>query len=160
MGKRGPKPQPTRLRILRGNPSKRAIRKREPTPDPAMPAPPASLSGPVLAKWHEIAPRLHAMRVLTQADADALAIYCTNWVRWRESVAWADEHGSTVTIRNDKGEVRFLAIAPQVTAGFKALDYVIKLGDRFGLSPSARAGLSIQPDDQNDPLAKFLRGEA
>ena len=43
MGKRGPRPQPTQLRLVRGNPGKRAINKLEPKPDGGIPAKPAWL---------------------------------------------------------------------------------------------------------------------
>ena len=51
MGRRGPPPKPTRIRLLQGNPSKRPINKREPKPPDGSPRCPAWLSPEAKRTW-------------------------------------------------------------------------------------------------------------
>ena len=61
MAKPGPKPQPTNLKIIRGNPGKRDLNSNEPQPDMVMPDPPDTLSDEARAQWDVVAPQLHTM---------------------------------------------------------------------------------------------------
>ena len=55
MAKRGPKPQPTALKLLRGTRADR-VNDAEPCPPPGEPAPPAYLDAEGLAEWGRRAP--------------------------------------------------------------------------------------------------------
>jgi phage terminase small subunit len=83
MGRRGPAPKPTALKLLQGNPGKRAINGREPKPKTGMPRCPDWLDEEAKACWKRIVPQLNGMGVLTLIDADALANYCDTWSRWK-----------------------------------------------------------------------------
>ena len=89
MGKRGPRPLPTRLHILHGNPSKLDLKKRnEPEPETGIPDPPTILGGEALLEWHRITAELLQLGLVTKVDRAALAAYCQAWGRWVE----AEEH--------------------------------------------------------------------
>ena len=71
----GPPPKPTKLRILQGNPSKRALPKNEPeTSGPANK--PKGLKGRASKVWDEYAPRYIAMGTLTHEDEPAFERWC------------------------------------------------------------------------------------
>ncbi len=72
MGKRGPAPKPTNIRILEGNLSKRPFNSREPEPQPGEPALPVHLDAKARRIWRQLVPLLLNMRVLTEADGEAL----------------------------------------------------------------------------------------
>jgi P27 family predicted phage terminase small subunit len=79
MGRRGPKPLPTVLKIERGNPGKRALNADE----PELPPPPAAatkapkeLTGLALAEWNLQVDVLIERGVLTAADMYAFRQYC------------------------------------------------------------------------------------
>lgn len=76
MGRRGPQPQPTALKIARGNPGKRPLN----TEEPQLPAPdltaPKGLKGRALREWQELGPTLLAAGVLTMADLKCFLTYC------------------------------------------------------------------------------------
>src|SRR5262245_55801485 len=59
-GPRGPAPTPNVVKLLRGNPGKRAIRP-EPQPEipPEVPEPPPILTGAAKAEWVRVAGQLH-----------------------------------------------------------------------------------------------------
>ena len=74
---RGRKPVPTALKVLRGNPGKRALSQDEPEPPPlADDATPPTLSDEARLEWAELAPALSAVGLLTSLDAKALAQLC------------------------------------------------------------------------------------
>lgn len=72
---RGPPPKPTKLRILQGNPSKRALPKNEPQPSgPAVR--PKSLDGMAAQIWDTYAPRYITMGTLTHEDEPSFERWC------------------------------------------------------------------------------------
>ena len=85
MGKRGPAPQPSILKYVRGNPRKEKLNENEPTPELVDDGiqPPEGLPERALKKWHEAKKVLRDMRVLTEADTETLARYCRLWERFR-----------------------------------------------------------------------------
>ena len=81
MGKRGPKPQPSALKVLRGNPGKRRI-----SPEPKAhgePTPTEELSGRALELWNRIVPQLIGMGLAKSVDSDSLTAMCQWWDRYQ-----------------------------------------------------------------------------
>ncbi len=76
MGLRGPAPEPTALKLHRGNPGKRPLNQWEPQPLPVPPACPAHLDADAKKEWRRLVKILMRMRVLTEADGMALASLC------------------------------------------------------------------------------------
>jgi phage terminase small subunit len=78
MGKRGPAPEPSILKYIRGNPSKETLNTAEPTPElvPQDFPPPKILNGKAADVWNDTVPKLAKMRVLTEADVPTLTRYC------------------------------------------------------------------------------------
>ena len=77
MGRRGPAPIPTAIRIMEGNPGKRPLTGREPQPAAGVePRCPDHLDKDARKEWRRLVPILLRMRVLTEADGYALANLC------------------------------------------------------------------------------------
>src|SRR5687768_11480526 len=87
----GRRPQPTALRVLRGNPGKRKPSDQEPVPpaDIAV-VKPAGLSTGAGAIWDELAPICLAMRTLTSADVLAFSSLCELQSTMRQVAASKD----------------------------------------------------------------------
>ena len=82
---RGPRPQPVKLKLLRGNPGQRRIGQVfEPPKPPRPPDPPAFLSGEALAEWHRVVPSLMLFGLLQETDTMVLAAYCVSAARWKD----------------------------------------------------------------------------
>jgi hypothetical protein len=65
----GPRPQPIKLRLLRGNPGRRPVPSTfEPPQPPAPPSPPSFLKGYALDEWRRVALGLHVFGLLGEAD--------------------------------------------------------------------------------------------
>lgn len=151
MGKRGPAKQPTKLRLMRGDPSKVGKNKKEPKP-PAGCEPPPFVKGETLKVWKEIAPPLLAAGIITQADAIELGHFCETEVSYRQAMAEVLRDGPLMINRyGDKQPSGAFKAAMQARAQLS------RDADKFGMTPSARAGMQIKPVDDSDPLGEFLK---
>ena len=159
MGKRGPRPTPTQLKIMRGTPGKRRLNAEEPSPPAAAGDAPKHL-GPVAAeRWHELMPMLQSVRVMTQADVEALARYCDTYEWWLATRAKLKKEGDTYSILNDAGEVKYIAQRPEVSIAHKLAQQLRQLEQDFGLNPSARASLHVEkPQDIKDDEDRLMFG--
>jgi len=154
----GRRPQPTKLKIMRGDPGKRNAKKKlksEPQPElSALDAPP-SLSEVALAVWRRKAPALARCGILTVSDRDALERYCHTTEMWhecRESIK-ANGLSSATAAGGSKGN-------PEVAAlrGFSA--DLLAIEREFGMTPSARSGMVVNREEEADPLDEFIRAKA
>jgi len=133
------KPKPTALKVLQGNPGKRAINKREPQPG-ALGPPPVDLCEVARAKWAELT-RLECWGlVTTQADAELLAEYCRLHARKANAEGKVAEFGELV-----KGANGFPVQSPWVSAADRCWAGMFKIALEFGGSPSSRTRLSTGP---------------
>jgi len=141
MGRRGPAPQPTKLRILRGNPGKRKINKNEPKPTNGEPPMPSWLPAEGKTAWRWIVRELAPIGVVTLADEAALTATCEAWARYVKASKRYHRSGCP---RSEK-IARF------------ALTQVRQFLGEFGLTPSARTRLSGHGHiEEKDPLAELM----
>lgn len=157
MAKRGPKPQPTKLRIAHGNPGKRPIVDVAKGPSPSRPEMPAWLGAVAQAKWRSVVPQIEATGVLAAVDVDIIAAYCVACQRLQvadEAIAKAD-----LTISRGTGG---LAPHPLIAIQDKAIRTIEKLGALLGLNPHSRRGWLDGGDDGDgevDPIDELLDDE-
>jgi len=152
-----PKPTPTALRLIKGNPGKRKINKQEPKPKQGVPKCPAHLDPKAKTAWKKLCAHLEQMGVLTLADALALETLVSVYARIRDLQKSIKDHGATTyeSVRED-GAVFHKAL-PQVAQLEKAESTFRSYLTEFGLTPSARAKLKTEePDDKDDPLSKYV----
>lgn len=77
MGLRGPQPKPTALRVLEGNPGKRALDlSAGVNPRVEIPSAPAHLSKEAKKEWKRITPILEELGLISGLDRTALGLYC------------------------------------------------------------------------------------
>jgi len=81
----GPRPTPTHLKLLRGNPGHQKLNKEEPqpAPPPEVPEPPAFLDGYARDEWWRVAPELLVLGLLSTVDLMPFAAYCQAYAHWR-----------------------------------------------------------------------------
>lgn len=166
MGKRGRKPQPTTLKVLRGNPGRRPLNKDEPRPELKAPRCPPELGGLARKEWNRVVPQLKILGLVTLIDRAALAAYCINWERWILAEDQIRKNGMIYMqgreVDKETGEVLkvgypaqnpYLAIANRAQKEMKA--FLVE----FGMTPSSRTGLSSKgypmPEDDRNPWEKF-----
>jgi P27 family predicted phage terminase small subunit len=147
---KGRKRKPTALKLVRGNPGKRALPKDEPKIDPAVPMCPKHLNATERKLWAEIGRELCAAGVLTRVDAGVFEVYVTALATMRrvkpdieEELVWGGPNGGPI-------QNPYLAIYN------KAKEHVMKAGAELGLSPASRSRVSVKkPKEDVDILAEF-----
>ncbi len=160
MGRRGPPPKPTRLRLLAGNPGKRPVNEREPKPRQGIPRCPSWLARDAKAFWKRMVPELMRMRILTVVDGEALAAFCQTHARWREAEQFLAKHGSVYPIRDERGHVRYMQQFPQVSISRNLLHQLRGFYQEFGLTPASRTRIAVGSRDSqlDDDDAFRLKG--
>ncbi|RZN26968.1 phage terminase small subunit P27 family [Bradyrhizobium sp. Leo121] len=153
----GPPPQGPHLRLLKGNRSKRPVRvPPEPARADECPPPPEHLNGYARETWHQLAPELFRLGLLTILDVGPLAAYCTAAAQFRQAeeaiqrMAKEDERGHALTITGSAGSQ---VTNPLLRIASQAMNDMQRIGAQFGLTPSGRLRLSgITPPP---PPSKF-----
>lgn len=158
MGKRGPRPEPTAIKIARG--TAKSPRKTEPAPPATGIVMPGHLGEVAQAKWRELLPLLQAVKVMTDADVEALARYCDTYEWWLATRAKLRKEGDTYPILNDGGEIKYIAQRPEVSIAHKLATQLRQLEQDFGLNPSARTSLHVEKPkaEGDDEAAAILFG--
>jgi P27 family predicted phage terminase small subunit len=144
--------QPTALRVLNGNPANRPLPKGEPIPPSGMPPCPSSLSSEAQRVWRSMAAKLHRTHLLTSIDGNAFECYCIALATLRKAQAVLDKKGFTVTTENGYEQQR-----PEVAIARQALESVRRYSAEFGLTPAARARISLPAlEGEEDDAAGIL----
>ena len=157
MGKRGPPPTPTALKILRGNPGRKKLNEHEPQPD-GRPVCPSWLLPEAKLKWKSLVPQLQALGLATKIDGDALAQYCQVWARWRAAEVFIAKHGDTYESTDRQGGAR-TKLSPYVLITQNLLAIMHRLQREFGMTASARSQIHVEqaPKRQSEFMALINR---
>src|SRR4029079_10913387 len=138
---------PTHLKLLKGNPGKRAIRAAPGLAVPATPPdPPEFLDEHAKNEWWRVAPELHALGLLTVLDLQPLAAYCQAYAHWVTAeralarMAAEDPHFSGLMITGSTGSHM---ANPLVKIARGAAADMLRFAAEFGLTPVARSRLSV-----------------
>lgn len=150
----GRKPKPTALKVLAGNPGKRALNRAEPRPKVVMPRPPEHLSDEEKTKWKAVVRELHPLGLVTKIDVDALAMYCVIFVRWMKAEKMVREEGEII-----KTAAGNIIQNPYLSIANRALDQLNKLGAEFGMTPSSRSRVKADLKDPDQELEQMLFGQ-
>jgi phage terminase small subunit len=129
----GRPPTPTALKLLNGSAKAHPGRINRDEPMPAIGAEPPDYlptRGPARRAWERLAPMLTRLRILTEADADALAAVCLSLAEY-------------LAAKQHKDQWRRAADAQRrCIAGLAT----------FGLDPQARIKVKVLPPTEKDPL--------
>ncbi len=110
-----------------------------PAPEPAACARmPSTLSTGAKAVWKRLAPSLAQLSMLTTADRDVFVLYC-EWVATAEEAAKGVKAGAFI-FETASGHRQ---VSPDLTVFKQASEMVIKLADRFGLTPTSTTSILI-----------------
>ena len=166
----GRRPTPTHLKVVKGNPGKRAINKKEPKPKREIPGCPAYLSNTAKVAWGRLSVVIDRMGILTEADGPALERLCDCYaeiLECRDIIARDGRTYSSVTTRTTSEEGEQVTVE-EVKSLLKANPAVGMLADadrrfksylvEFGLTPAARSKVQAKAEDdaKTDPLQEFF----
>ncbi len=153
MGLRGPAPKPTVFRIQEGNPSKRPINHCEPQYERRIPKCPDHLDKDARREWRRLAPLLFKARLLTEADYIALGNLCQAYSTMKKAQAALDK--SSLLLKTPSG---YIQQSPLIGIINHTMAQITGLCREFGLTPSSRVRLSVEPEDATDELERILSG--
>ncbi len=137
---RGPKPKPTVIKKLEGNPGRRPLNVREPThevPGREFDEPPEELSTDPAAEteWRRLAPMLRRSKQVTDIERSSLIALCREWSRYLK----AGEHVARLGMVVQAPKSGYPMVNPYLSIGNKALLHCSKLWAELGLTPSSRS---------------------
>lgn len=133
------------------------------TPASASTDPPDCLGERGRVIWARAVAILTGMRVLTDADHNALTRYCRQMERWEAAEAFIRAHGETFARKDADGRVLEIVEFPEVGRAQRLSDSLLRIENHFGLTPSARASLKVDDAGSSNGgsgIAKFLGRQA
>ncbi len=149
MGKRGPAPKPTALRVIEGNRGHRPIAKNEPKPTPILPTRPAWLLPEAKREWSRVVAELAQMGILTLVDRAALAAYCQAYARAVEAERAIRKKGLTFTMKG------YIQQRPEVAIANRAWQMVRAFASEFGFTPAARTRIQVSKNPEDEDWAEL-----
>lgn len=149
-----PARQPTALKRLKGTLRPGRENKAEPKPSmpDGVPHQPCWLNPTATAIWFDLAPKVRAMRVLTDADLDALANLCIAQSMVRDCTAAIARDGMTVQSPRSAPMPH-----PAIRVQREYLMIAKSLMVEFGLTPASRGRLSVEPQKTPEQLEEERR---
>lgn len=150
---RGRKAKPTAIKVLEGNPGKRALNHTEPMPTTDKPSCPKHIQGEARREWNRISKDLHSAGLLSKIDKAALAIYCQAWGRWIEAEENIRKVGPIV-----KSPSGYPIQNPFLSVANRAMSQMQKIMVEFGMTPSSRSRINLT-DAGGDALADFIESD-
>lgn len=141
MGRRGPAPKPTSLRLLQGD-RKDRINDREPVARDILPDLPDGVAADVAEVWEYTLGELIVMKTVAAADRDSLICYCEAVVAHRKASAILAR--SPVLVKGIHGN---MVRNPALQIQRDAAQTIRAFAQEFGLTPSGRT--RIQTEGRN-----------
>jgi len=137
---RGRKPQPTALKLLRGNPGKRPTNPAEPKHGALDAEVPADLTEPeAAAEWRRVASMLIERGQVTTVDRAVLTGYCVKYAQWIALEREAAKHPFII-----KAPSGYPIPNPALGMANKAFALMLKAAAELGITPSARSRVTVQ----------------
>lgn len=144
-----PRPRrPDHLKAVAGT-EERYRNHNEPQPETAgvdLKVPPRGLGAGPSRVWRRLAPDLVKKRMLTPWDVDAFSAYCIAVAQYNDIRRAVTKNGTVTT-----GSQGQLVVSPYFRAQHVALDAMMRLGARFGLTPGDRANIAMVADTDLSP---------
>lgn len=151
MSKRGPKFKPQITLQKRG--SRRTYdRKNEPSGKGDVPVKPRWLPKEAWSDWKRVTGILERRGLIANCEAEMIARYCLVLVAYRKNVKiWVkDGYKATMVIKDEKGKKKCTQTSVIMAAVNKLEDKLRRMEAEFGLTPSARAGISKGDNGGNE----------
>ena len=143
---RGRKPLPTHLKLVTGNPGKRAINRQEPKAPLGRPSCPAHASDKARETWGYVCGLLEDMGILATTDALAIEMLCEAYADFvAASKALKDFGSDFYETATESGSIMYRAhpaLAKKQDADRRIRGWLAE----FGLTPSARSRIKLGGD--------------
>ena len=161
MSAHGPPPTPTEKLRLRGS-WRASTRPGEPRPKVARLRPPPWLSSDAQTVFKAIARKLHVEGMVTLLDDTALARYADLCVQYRQASEFLAKFGAVYAVPGrvgpdgKPGPSTGFRTYPQANRALALAAELLRLEDRFGMSPAARARVIVEPPPVANPAFDYF----
>lgn len=162
----GPKSRPAALRELTGARTRARHKDQNWSHNVGVPDVPEIVKNDPLAleRWNILGPRIAAVKVLTEAHGEILAVLCVTWsdlVRARREFAAMDYRMliTDIRINKDGQESRITKANPLLQKMERLNVLVAKFLGEFGLTPMSAAKVGSIEMSIDDPFTEFLNVE-
>ncbi|HDU8570086.1 TPA: phage terminase small subunit P27 family [Morganella morganii] len=151
----GPPKTPSHLRLVRGNPSKRPVNKKEPKPPSGVPPTPKHFTRQGKYWFKRIGEELDAMGVMSSMDAKALELLIEAYTEYRQHCDTLDEQGYTYTTESEGGTL--IKAHPVAAMKANAWKRIRAMLGEFGMTPASRSKVTINTPAEEDPFEAFMK---
>lgn len=149
------------LKLIKGNPGKRALPQHEAKIDLAEPTPPTHLSDDAKVEWGRVCSILYRAGLMTDVDRAALAAYCQAYGRWAQAeralarMAAQDQLNSALMVKTVSGNA---INNPLVGIANKSMADMVRYAAEFGMTPSARSRVEAAElnGEEKTGIAKYF----
>ncbi|APU92753.1 terminase small subunit [Proteus phage vB_PvuS_Pm34] len=152
----GPPKTPSHLQLVRGNPSKRPINKKEPKPPKGVPPTPKHFTKQGKYWFKRMGEELNALGVMSTLDAKALEMLVEAYVEYRQHCETLDEEGYTYDVMSSMGD-KLKKAHPAVAMKSDAWKRIRAMLSEFGMTPASRAKVTMNTPAEEDPFEAFLK---
>lgn len=152
----GPPKTPTHLALVKGNPSKRAVNKKEPKPKSGVPPIPKHLDKMGKYWFKRIGEELDAVGVMTTLDGKALELLIEAYTEYRQHCDVLTEEGYTYKTVSATGE-NIVKAHPAAVMKSDAWKRIRAMLSEFGMTPASRSKVGASGPSEADPLEEFLK---
>jgi P27 family predicted phage terminase small subunit len=132
-------PKPIALRKLEGKHPQSKIPKEIDVLS-TCPEPPSHINGYALEEWNRLAKGLNALGVLNEVDTSAFASYCVSYSVWRTAIEDLSAQGGGLVVVTKSGNYIQNPLLGIINVAARDM---LKYASEFGLTPAARAKISL-----------------
>lgn len=152
----GPPKTPTHLALVKGNPSKRALNKKEPKPPSGVPPIPKHFDKMGKYWFKRIGEELDAVGVMTTLDGKALELLIEAYTEYRQHCDVLAEEVYTYKTVSATGE-EIVKAHPAAVMKSDAWKRIRAMLAEFGMTPASRSKVGAKGPAETDPLEEFLK---
>lgn len=152
---RGRKPKPTALKLIAGNPGKRALNAHEPQPRTDLAALPAWLTERQQATWREVV-ELSPPGLLKDVDASVFAVWVVAFDLYQEASEKLARTGMLIKAPNTGVPMQ----SPYLAIVNRQAQIMLKAAAEMGFTPASRSRVVVKRDASaaDDPWTAIAGG--
>ncbi len=152
MGQRGPQPQPTESKRLRGNPGHRRLNNAEPTPPQGAPEMPEHFNEDAQKAWRWLCGMLGQMNLLSKSDVAIMSLYCDTWSEYIKVRRDVDRFGYVMISK--KTGMPFMT--PHLSIESMLKKQLMQILPAMGLTASSRSQIHVTDNGEKKSIIEEL----
>lgn len=155
---KGRKKTPTAIKEIQGTLEKSRVLDNEMQVDlvSELPEAPNLLSTLGAEEWYKITSQLFNLNMLHNIDLNLILSYCNEMALYIECETMLREKGRVDIFKNTNGDIIRSQAKPEVKMKNDSLANALKIANLFGISPVARANISVPKISNNTQINNYF----